>query len=555
MALEPIAPGSEVRVDYENGRSKGYWDQLGMTPAEGAWRQLHKASPPPSAKPPLMADGLVLSVEPPTRPPLQLSPSTAETAWRLRGPREALGLITPQSGREAPLPWEGASGGDECLRLLVPQLLHTPSNWVLIASHLPGRTAKECKERWMRLTAASAGTGTGADAGARVGAVSAPGSWGKGAKKPSVSRVPTAADAAAVTSQVTRWLRELISLIDREAKQAEREAKQAQKKALQEERNEAQISGWLSALIVKVQKSVEAEKLTNKLVDDSQRRVQTAGTWVHLRASDAEHLRASAQRHAQAGSSVWAGDASFGYAAQQRQQEAQRLLGQVQTAVGVVDHQGLEALMGDRLACQRAAAHLWPTPMPQWMTPPPQVQSPHHQQMRLPLPTPSASRQVLPPPSVAAAVAAAQAAASAAAASAAASPSAQPTPQQGRSTRPQDAAQNWSIAPDALAAFCATGELAARAAAYAAAQAGVARANAPPPLATPPPPPSQEAARPRLRLSFACAQPVCRFQMECYLPVPDVIPPSPPKPHLNCTCHKCGSLQHVRFEWPREAAG
>ena len=65
-----------------------------------------------------------------------------------------------------PLPWEGARGGDARLRVLVPMLSKRlvglkegkqTSSWALVATHLPGRTGRECRERWGRLAAGAAG--------------------------------------------------------------------------------------------------------------------------------------------------------------------------------------------------------------------------------------------------------------------------------------------------------------------------------------------------------------------------------------------------------------
>ena len=44
-------------------------------------------------------------------------------------------------------------GGDERLRVLVPMLRsvrHKNPIFTLIATHLPGRTPRECRERWER---------------------------------------------------------------------------------------------------------------------------------------------------------------------------------------------------------------------------------------------------------------------------------------------------------------------------------------------------------------------------------------------------------------------
>jgi len=62
----------------------------------------------------------------------------------------------------APLLWGGERGGDARLRLLVPSLAKklaglrarvASCQWGIVASHLPGRTGAECRERWAELHA------------------------------------------------------------------------------------------------------------------------------------------------------------------------------------------------------------------------------------------------------------------------------------------------------------------------------------------------------------------------------------------------------------------
>ena len=57
------------------------------------------------------------------------------------------------SQRGGIIPWAGADGADARLRKLVPLLLrNNPSNWALIATHLPGRSGRECQDRWVEIT-------------------------------------------------------------------------------------------------------------------------------------------------------------------------------------------------------------------------------------------------------------------------------------------------------------------------------------------------------------------------------------------------------------------
>eukprot|EP00316_Scyphosphaera_apsteinii_P021264 CAMPEP_0119340906 /NCGR_PEP_ID=MMETSP1333-20130426/101247_1 /TAXON_ID=418940 /ORGANISM="Scyphosphaera apsteinii, Strain RCC1455" /LENGTH=364 /DNA_ID=CAMNT_0007352767 /DNA_START=95 /DNA_END=1191 /DNA_ORIENTATION=- len=102
VAIEQISVGQEIRFDYEDGADTPgmYW--LGEQPIENDWRSKRVSVLP------------VLRDEP-----------------------------IPEA---APMPWEGRLGGDARLPALIRACgLHS---WRLISSHLRGRTAKECKERW-----------------------------------------------------------------------------------------------------------------------------------------------------------------------------------------------------------------------------------------------------------------------------------------------------------------------------------------------------------------------------------------------------------------------
>ena len=83
------------------------------------------------------------------------------------GDPEAAGLLRLLPNEEGEtLPWAGAAGGDARLLYLVPQLARKypklmehkgSTHWALVATHLPGRTGRECRERWGRLAAGAAG--------------------------------------------------------------------------------------------------------------------------------------------------------------------------------------------------------------------------------------------------------------------------------------------------------------------------------------------------------------------------------------------------------------
>jgi len=124
VASEPIAAGSEIRIDYES-EAGTYW--LSGQPPETLWR-IRGPQPllPPSVEEPLFRDGL------------RTSPGRLDHLCSLER-----------------LQWEGEGGGDERLLKLVPLLIQ-PCNWGkpcrawgLVATHLPGRTGRECFDRWM----------------------------------------------------------------------------------------------------------------------------------------------------------------------------------------------------------------------------------------------------------------------------------------------------------------------------------------------------------------------------------------------------------------------
>ena len=51
--------------------------------------------------------------------------------------------------------WGGALGGDARMRQIVPALFKGGPNWALVATHIPGRTGRECRERWLEITRAA----------------------------------------------------------------------------------------------------------------------------------------------------------------------------------------------------------------------------------------------------------------------------------------------------------------------------------------------------------------------------------------------------------------
>ena len=126
VALEPIEPGQEVRIDYEDGETSevAYW--AGQPPSETTWRSVRIHPPPPTLEEPFY---------------VRLED------WR--------GEPGPTIERQV-LPWEGPTGGDARLQALVPLFSISSSHanesaWPLVATHMPGRSWRECRERWMLL--------------------------------------------------------------------------------------------------------------------------------------------------------------------------------------------------------------------------------------------------------------------------------------------------------------------------------------------------------------------------------------------------------------------
>ena len=62
--------------------------------------------------------------------------------------------LEPRAYTGAVLPWEGAGCGDDRLRALVPMLRESASAWPMISTHLPGRSGRECRERWNSISEA-----------------------------------------------------------------------------------------------------------------------------------------------------------------------------------------------------------------------------------------------------------------------------------------------------------------------------------------------------------------------------------------------------------------
>lgn len=66
-----------------------------------------------------------------------------------RGEHTHLPVLQALAQRGSPIPWEGPNGGDVRLRALMTLL--PQADWPLISTHLPGRSGRECRDRWLVL--------------------------------------------------------------------------------------------------------------------------------------------------------------------------------------------------------------------------------------------------------------------------------------------------------------------------------------------------------------------------------------------------------------------
>ena len=125
VASERIPRGCEIRLDYDRrSASYNYWG--GEPPLETSWREKRVAAPPPSG-----ADAVAHENQ-----PLPCMDIKSETKV---------------------LPWEGPNGGDARLLKLEPILTphKSPLRWAYVATHIPGRTGEECRNRWLTLESVS----------------------------------------------------------------------------------------------------------------------------------------------------------------------------------------------------------------------------------------------------------------------------------------------------------------------------------------------------------------------------------------------------------------
>lgn len=191
IATKRIPAGGEVRFNYENGGRKGtYWASCGRSrPTETTcWRSVLLHPPPPTCHEPIYTDAMMDAPSahdsfgaaaqqhgaarleplspyrimglPPAKPPA-LTGEEGGADERADGasnmPRDAAASVA--------VAWGGTRGGDAVLTAVINLLegsewLRQCSQrsdgklrmWQLIATHLPGRTAAECQERWRQLS-------------------------------------------------------------------------------------------------------------------------------------------------------------------------------------------------------------------------------------------------------------------------------------------------------------------------------------------------------------------------------------------------------------------
>ena len=163
VASEPIEAGGEIRINYEDGntaKAATYWGSKnvpGQPHESDAWRWARRHPPPPAARAERIIDGLAQ---------LQRAAAAAASSSREGGLRQEsvesglLHELREEGASGAPLPWKAArGGGDARLRVLVPLLaaelpaLKEPTkpspHWGIVATHLPGRSGRACRERWL----------------------------------------------------------------------------------------------------------------------------------------------------------------------------------------------------------------------------------------------------------------------------------------------------------------------------------------------------------------------------------------------------------------------
>jgi hypothetical protein len=163
VTSEGVPAGGELRVDFEKLSATAAPTSLRNSvraeaaPAdERVWRAVRLPTPPPAD--PDSNQFAVEVCDAQGKPFLPVAPPTAARAWADTGDGAVEADAYGGAAHDGSSPWSclesaAAATADARLRQLYPLLYReNPTNWSVIASHLPGSTGGECKRRWHALT-------------------------------------------------------------------------------------------------------------------------------------------------------------------------------------------------------------------------------------------------------------------------------------------------------------------------------------------------------------------------------------------------------------------
>lgn len=153
VAKESIAPGQEIRFDYEAGATEAggaeaarYWAEYEDVPSEGRWRDVRVL--PPRRAP----------VPPDAKPALNVLDAIREASERSRVKRVHYRFCFPTALTQAlaqihttPIKRLPTAQADARICELTPLLVRSDNKktWGLLATHVPGWTGRECRARWV----------------------------------------------------------------------------------------------------------------------------------------------------------------------------------------------------------------------------------------------------------------------------------------------------------------------------------------------------------------------------------------------------------------------
>ena len=155
VATEAVAPGAEVRIDYETALRRAVLGEPPRRPSgeRAGWRRhRRRGTADVNRLAELQRSAMTAAVA-------DDAPAVAEAAEGVAYDEDAAaGARSRDRGAPPPLRWEGGGGGDERLRVLVPFLhVGTAPQLGVVATHLPGRAAP-VRRRWLLLRRADATT-------------------------------------------------------------------------------------------------------------------------------------------------------------------------------------------------------------------------------------------------------------------------------------------------------------------------------------------------------------------------------------------------------------